>query len=198
MIMKNIHLDILLFLLLAAMAYHPLSAQVKYETEAQIEKGEVPQRARQFIARIQPTKSESWYREQNQDGVAIEVKLKKWGDRYSIKFSENGELQDVEKEIKWKEIPRDVREEMEEVWSESYDRHRVEKIQLHFEDDDERLLDYLQSGDLEELGNDYTYEIEVRVKKESEYGLYEFVFDDDGEEKQRRLIVTRRTDNMEF
>jgi hypothetical protein len=185
-------------LLVVPVIGHSLLAQVKYEAETEIDAEAVPERARQFVMQIQPTKSDRWYREKSLEGTTIEVKLKKSGNRYSIKFSEAGALLDVEKEIKWGEVSEEAREEIEEQWRERYDRYRIEKIQLHFEDTEERLLRYMQTDDPDVVEEDYSYEIEVRIKEDGDYGLYEYLFDEEGESEGRRRIVTRQTDNMEF
>jgi len=176
----------------------PLSAQVKYEKETRIEEEEVPERARQFIARIAPTKNENWYREQNLKGVAIEVKLKKEGDRYSIKFTEEGEILDVEKEINWKQIPAEPREEIEEELEEMFDRYRIEKIQVQYRGSAQDLITYIQTGKQRKVKKSMQYEIVVNGKRKGKYHLYEATFDREGDDESLERILTRRTDNMEF
>lgn len=175
-----------------------LTAQYKYEKEERIAEDEVPELALDFVKEIQPTRKDKWYREQNLDGEAIEVKLKRNGERYSIKFDTEGELIDVEKLIKWRDIPEETREEIDEEWEEFFERRRIEKIQIHYKDEAENLIRFIQSPEGAPLESPIYYEIVVKGKTEGPYQLYEFLFDEEGEKVEMSRILTRRTDNMEF
>lgn len=196
--MTNVLRYVLGVLLMAGACGQALTAQYKYEKEERIAEDEVPEQALDFVKEIQPTRKDKWYREQNLDGEAIEVKLKRNGERYSIKFDTEGELIDVEKLIKWRDIPEGTREEIDEEWEEFFERRRIEKIQIHYKDDAENLIRFIQSPEGAPLESPIYYEIVVKGKTEGPYQLYEFLFDEEGEKVEMSRILTRRTDNMEF
>lgn len=196
--MTNVLRYVLGVLLMAGACGQALTAQYKYEKEERIAEDEVPEQALDFLEEIQPTRKDKWYREQNLDGEAIEVKLKRNGERYSIKFDTEGELIDVEKLIKWRDIPEETRDEIDEEWEEFFERRRIEKIQIHYKDDAENLIRFIQSPEGAPLESPIYYEIVVKGKTEGPYQLYEFLFDEEGEKVEMSRILTRRTDNMEF
>lgn len=196
--MTNVLRYVLGVLLMAGACGQALTAQYKYEKEERIAEDEVPEQALDFVKEIQPTRKDKWYREQNLDGEAIEVKLKRNGERYSIKFDTEGELIDVEKLIKWRDIPEETRDEIDEEWEEFFERRRIEKIQIHYKDDAENLIRFIQSPEGAPLESPIYYEIVVKGKTEGPYQLYEFLFDEEGEKVEMSRILTRRTDNMEF
>lgn len=196
--MTNVLRYVLGVLLMAGACGQALTAQYKYEKEERIAEDEVPEQALHFLEEIQPTRKDKWYREQNLDGEAIEVKLKRNGERYSIKFDTEGELIDVEKLIKWRDIPEETRKEIDEEWEEFFERRRIEKIQIHYKDDAENLIRFIQSPEGAPLESPIYYEIVVKGKTEGPYQLYEFLFDEEGEKVEMSRILTRRTDNMEF
>lgn len=196
--MTNVLRYVLGVLLMAGACGQGLTAQYKYEKEERINEDEVPEQALDFVKEIQPTRKDKWYREQNLDGEAIEVKLKRNGERYSIKFDTEGELIDVEKLIKWRDIPEETRDEIDEEWEEFFERRRIEKIQIHYKDDAENLIRFIQSPEGAPLETPIYYEIVVKGKTEGPYQLYEFLFDEEGEKVEMSRILTRRTDNMEF
>ncbi len=176
----------------------PMAAQYKYERESRIDAEEVPEKARAFFEEIQPTAKDKWYREENLQGSALELKMRKDGTRYSIKFTEEGEIVDLEKEVEWRAIPKEVREEIEEELEEEFDRYRIEKIQEQYRGKAKHLIAYIQTGQQRKVKKSLQYEIVLKGKREGKYHLYEAVFDREGDDESIERILTPRTDNMEF
>lgn len=186
-----------LIFIITCLGISSLSAQLKYEKETRMNSEEAPKEALKFIERLEGTSKEKWYSEENLDGKAVEVKLKRNGDDYSIKFTTEGDLIDVERRIRWKQIPRETAEEIIEELYEEFDKVRWEKIQIQFIGDCDDILEFLNEND-EEDDIDIYYEIEFQGKKEGSYSLYEYRFDDEGEIEKRSRILPRNTDNLEF
>jgi hypothetical protein len=90
-----------ILLLLATSAF----GQVKYEKEFRLKPGQVPVKARQFIDSINLQQKVKWYYEQNLKGNSIEAKFRMNHKRYSIEFDTLGNLQDVEVQIGWEQMP---------------------------------------------------------------------------------------------
>lgn len=196
--MINVPTRLLLIGLVLGLWGTALLAQVKYEKEERIPEEEVPSPALDFVDEIEPTRKVDWYREENLEGEAFEVKLKRKGDRFSIKFDLEGKLIDVEKQIQWREIPEDVREEIREELEEDFDRYRIEKIQAHYKSKAKYLITFIQTGQQRKVEKSLQYEIVLKGKRKGKYHLYEAVFDREGEDERIERILTRRTDNMEF
>lgn len=172
-------------------------AQVKVEKESRIDREEVPEKALNFIESLGHTSKEKWYSEENLDGKFIEVKMKRLGDRYSIKFSTEGDLVDVERLMKWRQIPEEVAEEILDELEEEFEKLKLEKIQIQFIDDPDAMIAFLNDdGDSDDI--ETHYEIVFQGKKDSSYKLYEFLFDVEGQIVERKRILLRNTDNLEF
>lgn len=180
-------------------------AQQKYEREYRIPASEVPQKALDFIESFDVTKKVKWYQEQGLNNTSVEAKFKLLGSKYSIEFSDDGELQDIERKIPLKELPESIKQAIALDLKERYDAYAIEKIQVQYTGEPEFLLMWRGFHNFPEysmatavVGIEYGYEIIIRTRTKNKVQLFEFQFDKTGQKITQKEIITRDTDILKF
>ncbi|MBI1193212.1 MAG: hypothetical protein GC205_08560 [Bacteroidetes bacterium] len=209
--MKQIVLYIYFLLFLV-----PLRAQVKFEQERKIAQQVVPDTAQKVVNEISTGSRIKWYQEQRLDGISYEAKYTLNGRRYSVEFNHEGELEDVEIELKWKEVPLSAAKAMEAHFDSAYLKHRLRKvqeqlsgslsaIQEHWERRSETKSDGADEGANSAVRASNTinkvllrYEVVVQVRTAEGAALHEVLFDEQGQMLQTATILLRNTDNLVY
>ena len=174
-----------------------LVAQEKRETEYKIPDDQAPAPAREWIDKAynQPTRV-SWYREDHSGELSFEAKFR-WEKRWhSVKFSPEGNIEDIEIRIKKKEIPATARDKIWAYFDTTYTKYRVNKIQLQWTGGEKQLLKALQEHNAS--GVTTKYEIEFMGRNAEENDLWEGLFDKTGVLLQRSRIILIPTDNLAY
>jgi hypothetical protein len=173
---------------------------VKDEVETSISREEMPEKA---LTLLEPILAEArkarFYRETDGEQVSYESKVKWKGHQYSIEFKEDGSLLDAEKLVRYRSLPREVREAVHGRIEKEFGRHRVRRTQVQFSAgrpgvSDQELIEML--GRSEPGPATVRYELEVDVMAPPHLGAYELLFDPDGNLLERRQIVRRSLDNI--
>ena len=171
--------------------------QVKFEKEYRLEAAKVPLPARQFVDSLDFGRRVRWYMETSEKSKSIEAKSKRNCQRFSVEFGLAGELQDVEIEIRWKDLPEVLRETIQQSLDAEFRRFKIKKVQRQLTGEREEILDYLrQRGDGKSLTT--RYEIVLKGKKDGEVSEFEYTFSDEGRLEKRAKVVFRNTDNLEY
>ena len=181
-------------------------AQQKYEREYKINTAEVPQKALDFIKAFEIQKKVKWYQEQGLDSTSIEAKFKLKGAKYSIEFSNDGTLQDIEQTVSFKTLQKDIQEKIQSYFEENYDAYNIEKVQLQYTGKLALLLMWREASDFPRYPSRQTavsdivrvYELVVRTRTESKVLLFQFQFDEKGQKIDKKEIITRDTDILKF
>ncbi len=183
--------------LLFFLCISPLIAQQKFEKEYRIEAADVPLVARQFVDSLDFGRRVRWYREVSQQGESIEAKSKREGQKYSVEFGLSGDLQDVEIEIAWRDLPEALRKNIEQSLKAEFDRFKIRKVQRQFTGKSKDILNQLRQPD---GGGDLTtkYELVLKGRKGGETNQFEYTFSADGKLEKRAKMVFRNTDNLEY
>lgn len=179
------------------LSFHVVFAQQKFEKEYRIEAAEVPLSARQFVDSLDFGRRVRWYRELSQQGESIEAKSKREGQKYSVEFGLSGELQDVEIETAWRDLPEVLQENIEQNLNAEFERFKIRKVQRQLTGKSKAILNYLrQPGD----GGDLTtkYELVLKGRKGGETDEFEYTFSVDGKLEKRAKMDFRNTDNLEY
>ena len=165
-------IKVLLFLLIPIFAWGQ-----KFEKESKISLGEFPDSAMSLLNKNYPERGNTkYFREISQDSITYEAKFNLDGEKYSVEFFSNGSLMDVEKEIPWKSMDENLKENLEEKFNTDFNRYKVDKVQLQTSEAGQR------------------YEIVVKGKSEDGIYYYEYLFDDRGDFIRKLKIVLRPTD----
>lgn len=170
-------------------------AQYKYEKEFRIKESDVPENAVNFVNEMNFSSRIKWYREIGQDIRYYEAKTKHKGDRYSIKFSEEGTLVDVEIEMAESDMPVDTYNKIREHLKSEYDKYSIEKIQIQFLGNQKRVLEFLQNRD-DKNGIETNFEIVLSTKVKGSYVMFEYLFSENGSLIRKSKIVLKSTDNI--
>ena len=173
----------------------------KNEMEDSISGSEMPEKALETLEEFWPDMSDIRFFAQTDGDVEIfEAKLEWRGKSYSIEFTSDGAIIDVEQLIEMDEITTSDREAIESYLESEFKRVRVTRLQRQYiADDDDGVDDENFIDDiLEEDEEDYKvrYEIEVEGNTGDEIGAFELLFDQSGQIIQRRRIVRRSLDNI--
>lgn len=157
----------------------------KSEGEKRIEKAAFPAAAIPWIDVIAQGRKIKYYQEYNADNLSFEAKFKFKRHRYSMEFSKDGTLEDVEIEVRKKNIEKSVLDLIKARLDQEAQRWRIEKIQLQFVPNTNNLTELqasIKSGD-------YQY-IEMVVAFKADRKIYrrEFLFTRDGTITQERGI----------
>tara|TARA_B100001167_G_C16774815_1_gene310727 strand:- start:16538 stop:17062 length:525 start_codon:yes stop_codon:yes gene_type:complete len=110
-----------------------LAQEVKQEQEQRVVVDQMPSEALRYLKTLTGNKKRiKYYREQDGESRSYEAKFKLRGSKYSVEFDQNGKLEDIE-------IIQDEREmgaalaRVTNYLETQFERHRIEKIQAHYE-----------------------------------------------------------------
>ena len=160
----------------------PLQAQVKYEREFRIRKSQFPEAARTLmIPYTESARRLRFYREIDSNRSSYEMKFKLSRLHYSVEFSPDGVLEDVEIRVKPVDLPESSWQAIKSDLRQRFKSHKIRKIQqqypnLAFPAVEETLRNAFQNLLLPQL----RYEIVVRARESSGFLDYEILYDAEG------------------
>ena len=169
----------------------------KFEREQRMDPVEVPQTARTFVDSIHFQKRVKWYLEESLTGHSVEAKVRREGLLYSIEFDTLGRLEDIEVDIRKREIPANTLAAIEAALDQDFSRFRFKQIQTQWTGNRTVLLAKTRSPQ-EPEDVVLRYEIVVKGRDESGMHWYEYLFSDSGEPIQRSRIVFQNTDHLDY
>jgi len=185
-----------ILLVLSAIAI-PNFAQLKYERETRIKRGDVPKDALNFIDSLNFGSRIKWYKEIGLETIAYEAKTKSAGKRYSIKFLQDGSLVDVEIEVKPNELPDETYSAITKYLANKHNKYSIEKIQIQYTGEPSIILEFLQ-GKRSDSDLKKNYEIVISSKVDRTYTMLEYLFSSKGEFIHELQIVLNRTENIVY
>ncbi|MEM6720781.1 MAG: hypothetical protein AAF611_15735 [Bacteroidota bacterium] len=171
----------------------------KHEKESRIEQKAFPQKALELLENTLPknVKKLKYYKEQDSLKSSYETKLKFKKQKYSIEFSEEGILEDVEVTIKKKQIPPKTLKKIENHLGKNYISFRIKKIQRQYSNtaatEAENVIKKAFSGD---LNTSFSYEIIAEVKEKKKRYFIEITFTKDGDFTMVRTIIQSSYDHI--
>ena len=170
-------------------------AQVKYEKEARIPIHDLPLTVQVLLPQLtQDAKRIRYYHEFDGEKESFEVKLKKHGSHFSIEFSQDGVLEDIEMRIPISELPTPVLETI----GKQFQRHKLTRIQKQFThpkgQDPKQTLQGVFNG----LIRPTAYEIVVNGKTNSGYKQVEFLIDINGKLLKKRNVITKDYEHVVY
>lgn len=174
-----------------------VSAQQKVEKEVRIRENEVISTARDFVDSLDFNARIRWYEESGIDRITYEAKTRHKGHHYSIEFSADGLLEDVEVEIKMTEIPGPVLSRMEAQLSARYEKYVVRKVQRQYQGSREALRQLINKG---LVGQEILqqYEIIVASRQNKSFRQFEVLFSEGGEILKISEILLQDIQHLEY
>jgi hypothetical protein len=183
--MKTQNLFIILFLI-----YGFSSAQTKIEFERRIPLDSFPKQAQITLSKMpSDLKKVRFYEETSGEDLSYEAKFKFRKKHYSVEFSKEGVLQDVEVNVKKSRIDPSLTKIMEEPFKKDYTKFRWLKVQEQYNYDGQTSeMTFI----LEVLNGKSCclpfYEIVAEVKKDRSFFLKEYNFNEQGLKLSDRVI----------
>ncbi len=189
------YLSILPFMIL--LCFHALGQDAKSEKEERISHSSVPEMSEEWLDNtFGALKKVKWYRETTSGKLSFEAKFKHLRKRYSVEFSPDGNVEDVEQLIRWKKLDSEIKS----VLSQAFDRlqkFRLYKIQRQWTADSGRQLSQAIKSNDNSLARIH-YEVEFKAVLDGKYMMWEGLFDTEGRLISKRPIELRPTDNLDF
>jgi ribosomal protein S6 len=172
-------------------------AQQKVEKEVRIRENEVIATARGFVDSLDVKTKVRWYEESGISHITYEAKTRHQGHHYSIEFSADGRLEDVEVEIKMTEIPRPVRQQMETQLQARFEKYVVRKVQRQYQGSRPALRQFINEG---VAGREILqqYEVVIASRQQNSYRQYEVLFSEAGEILQLSEILLQDIQHLEY
>lgn len=174
-----------------------IGAQTKFEKEVRISLDSVPASARNFVASAPFNKKIKWYKEYFENGTSFEAKTRFQGLKYSVEFSRDGSLEDIEVQRKWKALPASARKEMEAYLESRFKKYSVYKLQFQYSGAPQDLLEWLQNN-ASTSAVSLRYEVVINTKINGQFKRFELLFDADGAFVKSAEIVVKNADNIEY
>lgn len=172
-------------------------SQQKYEREVRISADDVHPDALKFLKDSPVNSKVKWYREIGLDTTSIEAKTKYKGQRYSIEFSENGVLEDVEVEIKARDLEPQIIKTIEQTIEQTYGDFKIEKIQLQYTGSPQLLKSVFGATNIPDAVI-IKYELVISSKESGTYKRFELLFTEELELERTTEIITKNDINIEY
>ncbi len=188
------------FLIILIFTILPLgvSAQTKFEREYRIKEKDVPERALQFINHAVEGGKVKWYAEESQDGKSIEAKVKYQKQKFSMEFDTLGNLQDVEKTIKFQDLDQNTSESISGSLTTKFGDYKILKIQIQWTSDNPAtMIDLIKKGS---SVNPFfeKFEIVLETREDKTYKAFEVLISQHGAIEKTLELDLRSMNNMEF
>ena len=176
-------------------------AQVKYEKEERIPIDDLPSVVQALLPQLQfNAKRIRYYREFDGDKESYEVKFKKHGTHFSIEFSQDGSLEDIEMLIKKSDLPSSVMTSL----NDTFPRCKLTRIQKQFvhpkDADPANTLRIVLSDHHDALNHklidEANYEIEAQCVTKNGLQKKELLFSSGGKLLSTRTIIAEADDHI--
>jgi len=172
-------------------------SQTKLEKEYRLKAEEVPREALQYVNSFNFKNNVKWYFERNETASSIEAKTYTEEGKYSIEFSDNGSLEDIEIEMDFNAVPEVTRLVIQSYFKNNFKRHNIRKTQMQITGDPADIKSRLTSKS-QPAPIAINYELIAKGKDDEGVHLYELLFSENGELIRRAKIVFSSTNNLEY
>lgn len=187
----------LIFLVFLFSANLVFAQKAKIESEQRVKKTEVPSKSVEWLSQSFPNvKKMKWFQENTSGIKSFEAKFK-WNQiNYSVEFSENGSIEDVEIGRKLSELTKTTQESLTASFRQ-FEKFKLSKIQEQWTSDTgDKLSQALINNDPSLIT--IKYEVEFTAIIEGSYALWEGLFDGNGLLLSKRKVKLRATDNLDY
>ncbi|SFT92614.1 hypothetical protein SAMN04489724_2889 [Algoriphagus locisalis] len=175
-----------------------LFAQDKVERELRVEEKEVPKEAKDWLYdAFETSKRPKWYQEIFESGYSYEAKFKLKGKFYSVEFDSWGLIQDVEIEIDFKELPKEVQAGLEDYLLDGYKSSDIKRIQIQYSGKPDDLEDFFDENSQEGILTRFEIEF-IGPDETGSSQLFEGLFSEKGSLIFKRKIVLVPSENLVY
>ena len=164
--------------------------QTKNEKEERVKKNTFPEKALKVIEQLPMNcKRLRFYKETDGQKQSFEVKFKYNSKRYSLEFSTDGNIEDLEVIAKFKTIEDSIKSKVNSYFQSTFTKHKLIKVQKQYlynsEFDPTKFLSDILSQNWNKPPG---FEIIAEVKAKKTRTVREFTFDQTGLFKSFRIL----------
>ncbi len=175
-----------------------IAQDVKDERESFITREEVPSEILSVLDSFMSDAQNIKYVEEH-DGThdSYEVKFLLNRKKYSVEFSKDSELEDVEVDIHPSSIPKKTKSKIDETLK-TFQHHKITKAQKQFSSDiysDNKVIEVAIANGTEVK---VCYELEISLKEDGHWEDVEMLFDIEGSLLAKKRIIERESDYLLF
>ncbi len=165
-------------------------SQTKNEKEERIKVSEFPQAAQKVVESLpEQCKRIKFYRETDGQKESFEAKFKYKGKRYSLEFSKEGVIEDLEVTTKFKVLEQDIQYTIKSYFESDFSKYKLIKNQEQFVyQSDIEPSEFVNQILTQTTGIAPNFEIIVEVKANKKREMREYTFDSNGEFVNFRTI----------
>ena len=189
---------LLLFFSVVTISVLSTFSQEKFEKEYRIKATKVPKKSLKFIKNLDVQKKVRWYAEESQDGKTFEAKVKHNGHKYSIEFSEKGDIIDVEKTIQFSELTNKINRNISEGLAKRFQKFKIKKIQVQFSGHVNQQYSKIFKLVSNHAQVTILYELIVKGKTKKENSRFEILMNAEGEILKELKFKPSNSINLEF
>ncbi|MDT0678422.1 hypothetical protein [Autumnicola musiva] len=171
----------------------------KIEQEDRISGEKMPEAAMQLINSEKPDNARrlKFYFETDGETTSYEAKFKFKGHDYSVEFNNNGILEDIEVELKKKNLPEAALQKIKSFIEENNERHKIEKIQAQYLPALSEIKAFAYAKNIQQ-NVPQNYELIVAVKNDGKLQRFEMLFDNSGNFIEKREVIRNEYDYLLF
>ncbi|MEY8849961.1 hypothetical protein AB9K26_14165 [Psychroserpens sp. XS_ASV72] len=159
-----------------------LHSQTKNEKESRIALDAFPEQSQNVITSItKDVRRIRHYKETDGENLSFETKFKYDKHWFSVEFNASGILEDIEVEIKERQIADDIRSKINSYLKTHYSKFDFLKIQEQYPFNDSKSPQQFLKSVLSQRKNTLSnYEIVVALKYDKDWQIKEMTFDENG------------------
>lgn len=164
-------------------------SQKKKEVEQRVDKEDFPEQAISTLEMVPETpKRFRYFKETDGDKISYEAKFKLNKHYYSVEFSEQGKLEDIEVLLREREIEDHTLNTIKEYLESNYKSTRLLKIQRQYLNIGNDISQLFNSAFNNVINNSIQYELIIETKKGKLRELAEFTFTQSGAFISKRVV----------
>ena len=185
------------FLLVTLFIFQCVLGQTKIKIEKRVKSEEIPTKALEDLGEhLKSANKVKWYYQEDGDKKVYEAKFRQISDKYSVEFSKQGEILNVEVIVKSRQIDKDTFNQIQSELKANFSDFKIRKIQREYRGEAEDLFEIISENEIDDDLN-LRYEIEINAKKDKKRHLYETLFNKNGKLINQRQVKLKSTDILE-
>ncbi|MFT4833995.1 MAG: hypothetical protein ACI8WP_000752 [Flavobacteriaceae bacterium] len=172
--------------------------ELKQEREVYLDRSEMPGAILELLDSLVPNATKLKYLQET-DGAheSYEVKFDFKHRKYSIEFSKELVLEDVEVDIHHRLLPHEVKSRIDSTLT-SFQGHKINKIQKQFSSNGQSDEEIIEASLNDATISKVCYELEVSLKIDNHWEDAEMLFDANGYLIKQRKIIKRESDFIDY
>lgn len=186
----------ILFIVSFLICFTSLSQDKKLEKEERIKRSEAPEGVKELVnPYTKDARRVRYYSEFDGTSTSYEVKFILYKNHFSVEFSKEGVLEDIEVIRCFTELPT-ITQKSIVGYLYPNDNFKIKKTQKQFRSEDLTDRALLKAAIENKDITGIRYELIVQVKEDGEWTTYEMLFDEVGNFISQREVVARSEDHL--